>query len=485
MVTTLDAGAVVGGHRVLSLLFHSVAFSAYSAVDPRGRSVCLLCGEERATRPDDFALGVAALKELRCEWLPHVLGGGRDASLSWIATEAIGATEPWWAPGAEPLHWLRVLKVAKRVGEALAVAAGAGLRHGSLEPACIRRFQNGRLCVIGVGAPGLFGVDRDAVLNSPRYVAPEQLEGASFAVEDAADIYALGMWMHAALAGREPFEGATKEELLVLARHGCPAIDLDNLVPGDVWELLAMFTTKSRASRVEQWSHAISLLESVTKHCLRSALEEQRDPKVETVVAELLFEEMGRMSPGEAAAFLREKAAGEEAAGDGEPREDEEQSAEPELADRPSAESDPGATPPQAPLPSVLLIQGHPANDARRSPAQRWRIGVKAAGGALVLGAMCALVVWRPHPRITAACWGPLSGLISLSFLSAEPDPKELKSMEARERSQPTEPGPPPRSGTSSKHERALPRKERAVVPSEPDTWKTYFEGRDPLPLDD
>jgi serine/threonine protein kinase len=332
-----------------------------------------------------------------------------------------------------------------------------------------------------VGAPALFGVDRDAALNSPRYVAPEQLEGASFAVDDdAADIYALGMWMHAALTGREPFEGATKEELLVLARHGSPAIDLGKLVPGEVWELIAMITRKSRASRTGQWNHVVSLLESVTRRCVRSALEEQRDAKVKIVLAELLFEEIERISPGEAAAFLREKAAG-----DREPREDEEQSAEPEPDDRPSAESDPGTTPPQAPLPSVLLIQGHPANDARRSPAQRWRIGGRAACGALVLGAMCALVVWRPRPLMTAACWGPLSGLVSLAFLSTAPDPKELKSTEARERSQPTEPGPPPPSGTASKHERALPRKERAVGRSGLDTWDGYFDRLDPLPLDD
>jgi hypothetical protein len=75
--------------------------------------------------------------------------------------------------------------------------------------------------------------------------------------------------------------------------------------------------------------------------------------------------------------------------------------------------------------------------------------------------------------------------LISVSFLSAAPDPKELKPTEAREGSQPAEPGPPPQSGTSSKQERALRWKERAVVPSGIDSWNTYFDGRDPLPLDD
>jgi hypothetical protein len=54
-----------------------------------------------------------------------------------------------------------VLKVAKRVGEALAVAAGAGLRHGSLEPACIRRDGGGR------GASGGRGAKRRARNGRP------------------------------------------------------------------------------------------------------------------------------------------------------------------------------------------------------------------------------------------------------------------------------------------------------------------------------
>ncbi|HVE54788.1 MAG TPA: protein kinase, partial [Ramlibacter sp.] len=50
------------------------------------------------------------------------------------------------------------------------------------------------------------------VTGTPRYVAPEQLQGAP--ASPAADVYALGVLLHEMLSGRPPFAGETLMEIL-------------------------------------------------------------------------------------------------------------------------------------------------------------------------------------------------------------------------------------------------------------------------------
>lgn len=479
MVTTLREGAVIGGHRVRSALFHTAAFSAYSATDSRGRSVCLLCSDERANRPSDdaFATGLTALRELRDEGLPQVFAGGRDDTFSWITTEPLGATEPCWAPGAEPLHWLRVLKVAKKTSQVLAIASEAGLRHGILGPACIRRFKNGRLCVVGVGVAVLFGVDRGEVLKSPRYAAPEQLEGVPYALDDATDIYALGIWMHAALAGREPFESATQEELLAVVKHGSLSIDVDELVPSDVWETLVLVTRKRREDRIGEWNGATALLINVTDYCLKQAFEEGRDAKLEGVLTELLLEEAERMAPGDFEAFLHHAEAGGRKLGgaDDEPSADSEgdAGAEPDALDAlPVAGSDAAASPHPIVLPSVILVQGATANDAQRPPARRPWTGAYLFGGAMFLAASCAFVAWLIRPRSTAHL-SPLPALV-VFVASADLRPWELERPEL---------DPTPRARAPVRQPRGRARTESARGIQGTRTWAEYFDGFEPVPL--
>jgi len=488
MVTTLGEGALIGGCRVRSLLFHATAFSAYSVVDDRGHSRCLLCAEARASRPDDevFEATLDALKKLRSKQIPAVLGGGRDAAYSWILTEPIGATEPCWLPGSEALHWLRVMRVATRVADALADAEAIGLGHGSLEPACLRRHRNGLVYVVGVGAAALLGVDREAVLGSPRYVAPEQLVQDAGPMDAAADSYALGMWMFAALTGQEPFEDAPADELLAVARHGSPRIVPSILAPADVWEMIGMAADKRPEVRLGEWKYVVSMFRAITNRCVAHGTAEGGDPNLQAVCGEVLLEELGRLPARDVELFLKEHAES-----DREPEERDEPdkgSAPSEVAsqilagvgaelqvDAPSPPKKkiqkprsrravaPADEPKQVVLPSILPLLRDPANDARRIWARRSWVTDALLGGVVLFAVLIGLKAWRARP---------------LFALYLEVFPPVVLAL-------PADPAPPAERGEPSKQQRGLPPKKSSGAPARPeDPGRGIFDIDAPVPYE-
>jgi serine/threonine-protein kinase len=102
-----------------------------------------------------------------------------------------------------------------QVCEAIAEAHRAGIVHRDLKPAnlFLTRFADGSPCVkvldFGVSKltePGVALTQATAVLGSPLYMSPEQME-ASKDVDARSDVWALGIVLYQLLANLTPFHG--------------------------------------------------------------------------------------------------------------------------------------------------------------------------------------------------------------------------------------------------------------------------------------
>ena len=93
-------------------------------------------------------------------------------------------------------------------------AHGRGFIHRDLKPSNVMVNRRGELVIMdfGLARPVDVGDARltksGVLLGTPRYMAPEQVEGDPSAIGPACDIYSLGVILYELLAGRRPFVGS-------------------------------------------------------------------------------------------------------------------------------------------------------------------------------------------------------------------------------------------------------------------------------------
>ncbi len=118
-----------------------------------------------------------------------------------------------------------VVRAAQDLAAALAHAHGKGITHRDLKPENMMRTKEGRLKILDFG---LAQIDTSAtetpmegrltqpgaIIGTPRYMAPEQLNGQP--ADARADVFAFGMVLYEYACGTHPFDAATP--LAVAAR---------------------------------------------------------------------------------------------------------------------------------------------------------------------------------------------------------------------------------------------------------------------------
>lgn len=112
-------------------------------------------------------------------------------------------------------------RLGAEIGSALAAVHASGLLHRDIKPANVVRDADGRfvLADFGLGLPRHETAEAGAaVAGSPMYMAPELLFGSP--PDARADVYALGMLVWFALAGRHPFPAGTLDSLRKAATAG-------------------------------------------------------------------------------------------------------------------------------------------------------------------------------------------------------------------------------------------------------------------------
>jgi hypothetical protein len=108
----------------------------------------------------------------------------------------------------------QALGIAFELAAALEAAHAAGIVHRDVKPANVAFGERGEAKLLDFGVAVLGGEsERGGVhAGTPAYMAPEQVRGGP--VDRRADVWALGVVLFEMLAGRKPFEGASRTAVL-------------------------------------------------------------------------------------------------------------------------------------------------------------------------------------------------------------------------------------------------------------------------------
>lgn len=215
--TLVEVPPRVPGYRLLRPIGRGRRTTAWLAWDLNRRADVVLKLE--AAPGDSLQQDSAIAARVEGPNLLRVHGQGRTAAWSYLVLEHLPGGDLATRLG-EPMSPETALALLRQAAEALAQLHRQGLVHRDVKPANFLLRADGSLVLADFGLVAAAGtVDAacgpDTIVGTPRYVAPEQLQGAP--ASPAADVYSLGVLLHEMLCGRPPFNGETLME--VLAQH--------------------------------------------------------------------------------------------------------------------------------------------------------------------------------------------------------------------------------------------------------------------------
>ncbi|HTJ31647.1 MAG TPA: serine/threonine-protein kinase [Dactylosporangium sp.] len=228
----------------------SVVWRAFDKVLERAVAVKLLApdllADERfRTRIQAEARAAALLSH------PHiaqVYDFGHDADGAPFVVMELVTGRP--LEGAGPLPLSELLRVGADLSGALSAVHARGLVHRDIKPANVMLTEAGaKLVDFGISAVAGDESDRhDEILGTPAYVAPERLQGLPTTA--ATDVYALGVLLYQALAGRLPWPSVESSTGLLEAHCFVrPAPLPPGLCPPPVAQAIARCLAKSPQDR--------------------------------------------------------------------------------------------------------------------------------------------------------------------------------------------------------------------------------------------
>jgi len=188
----------------------------------------------------------------------------------------------------------RLMQIFLQVTQAVSYAHNQGVIHRDLKPANVMLGEHGEVQVVDWGIAKVrseAGVHTDSqrgltmpgqIVGTPSYMAPEQWAGA--AVDERADIYALGVMLYEMLTLQRPFNGANPlllcREVLTAAPPPLRTVAPGRSIPLELEEACLKALAKlpeERQSQVRDLYRAVQAwLETETDKLRRHTLAEQK-----------------------------------------------------------------------------------------------------------------------------------------------------------------------------------------------------------------
>jgi serine/threonine-protein kinase len=148
------------------------------------------------------------------------------------------------------------LGIILQVAQALREAYRRGLIHRDIKPANIILAKDGvaKLADLGLARDtadeAAIAAERGALVGTPYYIAPEQIEGQDD-IDIRADLYSLGATLYHMVTGRPPFTGDTRDALFDahLEKDVTPPEKINKSLSKGVGEVVDFLMAKDREDR--------------------------------------------------------------------------------------------------------------------------------------------------------------------------------------------------------------------------------------------
>lgn len=199
-----------------------------------------------------------------------------DTRVFWIAMELLEGQTLSRALAKGALPPLRAVNIAIQICRSLREAHAHGIVHRDLKPGNVMLIRqedadDGDADFVKVLDFGLAKTVQGQLepaltragtfLGSPRYVAPEQIEGRP--VDARTDIYAFGCVLYRMLTGTVPFDGETPVAIMMKHLSGAPPPITDPAIPDELCELVLQCLEKKAAHRPESMQELITRLKRI------------------------------------------------------------------------------------------------------------------------------------------------------------------------------------------------------------------------------
>ena len=133
-----------------------------------------------------------------------------------------------------------VARLVATIARAVQYAHQRGVLHRDLKPSNILLDVDDQPQLIDFGLARRIDQEgegnKDGVVGTPNFMAPEQAAGRSGATTSLSDVYGLGGILYSLLTGRPPFQGSTTEDVLkhVIEDEPAPPSQLNPGIDGDL-----------------------------------------------------------------------------------------------------------------------------------------------------------------------------------------------------------------------------------------------------------
>src|SRR5438552_1176127 len=232
---TIAAGTKLGRYEIRSKIGAGGMGEVYLAQDTKlDRKVALkILPAEVAAHPDRMRRFVQEAKSASALNHPNIITIheiDETDSGHFIATEFIEGQTLRERESSTPLKLTESLDIATQIASALAAAHAAGIVHRDIKPenVMLRHDGSGKVLDFGLAKlmspPSIDSIDSEAatranvktepgiVMGTAIYMSPEQARGLP--VDARTDIFSLGIVLYEMVAGRPPFDGANRNEIM-------------------------------------------------------------------------------------------------------------------------------------------------------------------------------------------------------------------------------------------------------------------------------